>query len=54
MAHDRDHDHPPVGLPPKAKAPPLVSKAKPDSTRREHPESVPREPVDPRTHPGRW
>ena len=52
MSHDRDHDHPPQGLPPKG-PPPLASKPKPDRTRQEHPNSIPREPVDPRTHPGR-
>jgi hypothetical protein len=54
MAHDRDHDHPPVAPPPKPKAPPLASRPKPDSKLREHPDAAPREPVDPRTHPGRW
>jgi hypothetical protein len=54
MAHDRDHDHPPLGHPPKAKPQPLVSKPKPDSRRPEHPTAVPREPVDPKSHPGRW
>jgi len=53
VAHDRDHDHPPPApLPPKAPAP-LSSKPKPDSKRREHPNAIPREPVDPRVHPSR-
>ena len=54
MAHDRDHDHPQPAPGPKGKVRPLVSKAKPDHKRLEHPTGVPREPVDPRAHPGRW
>ena len=53
MSHDRDHDHPPpAALPPREKAP-LLSRPKPDSKRREHPSTAPREPVDPRLHPSR-
>lgn len=53
MSHDRDHDHPQPAPAPKSKAPPLVSKPKPDHGHLEHPTGVPREPVDPRVHPGR-
>jgi hypothetical protein len=52
MSHDRDHDHPPSGVPPKG-PPPLVSKPKPDCKRPEHPTAEPLEPVDPRAHPSR-
>jgi hypothetical protein len=51
MSHDRDHDHP-EPLPPREPEP-LVSKQKPDRTRCDHPTVVPREPVDPKTHPNR-
>jgi len=53
MAHDRDHDHPAPATP-RAKPVPLVSKPKPDHKLREHPNGLPKEPVDPRAHPGRW
>ena len=52
MAHDRDHDHPPVALPPRGPRP-LSNRARPDQSRREHPTAVPREPVDPKSHPSR-
>jgi hypothetical protein len=51
MSHDRDHDHP-SPLPPREPEP-LVSKQTPDRTRCDHPTIVPREPVDPKTHPSR-
>ena len=52
MAHDRDHDR--HGNPPPPKPPtPLESTACPDRKRSEHPTAVPREPVDPKTHPSR-
>ena len=52
MAHDRDHDrHAPAPQPPAPE--PLESKDCPDRKRREHPTTVPREPVDPRPHPNR-
>jgi hypothetical protein len=51
MSHERDHDHP-QPLPPRELAP-LVSKQKPDRIRCDHPTVVPREPVDPKTHPSR-
>jgi hypothetical protein len=51
MSHERDHDHPPP-LPPR-ELPPRVSKQKPDRIRCDHPTVVPREPVDPKTHPSR-
>ena len=51
MAHDRDHDHPPM---PQPRVPqPLASRLRPDSKSREHPTALPREPVDPKCHPGR-
>lgn len=52
MAHDRDHDRhaPPSPAPSPA---PLESRDCPDRKRREHPDTVPREPVDPKTHPNR-
>jgi hypothetical protein len=52
MSHERDHDHPPapVAIP---REPELRSRPKPDHRRREHPTVVPREPIDPRTHPSR-
>jgi len=52
MSHDRDRDHPPPAVvPPKVPAP--GSHQKPDRFRAEHPTPVPREPVDPRSHPSR-
>jgi hypothetical protein len=51
MAHDRDHDHPPA---PQPRVPqPLSSRLRPDYKRREHPTALPREPVDPKSHPSR-
>ncbi|MGZ5061691.1 MAG: hypothetical protein ACXWG3_16000 [Usitatibacter sp.] len=51
MSHDKDREHPP---PPSPKDPaPLASRPKPDCKRVEHPSAIPREPVDPRTHPSR-
>ncbi|HST02473.1 MAG TPA: hypothetical protein VLJ84_12515 [Usitatibacter sp.] len=52
MSHERDHDHPPAPTP-RHEAPAPSSLPKPDRTRAEHPTSVPREPVDPRSHPSR-
>jgi hypothetical protein len=52
MSHDRDHDHPPTGVPPKEPQP-LASNPKPDCKRPEHPSAEPIEPVDPRAHPSR-
>jgi hypothetical protein len=52
MAHDRDHDHPPVTQPPRTPRP-LSSRTRPNNERREHPTDVPREPVDPKSHPAR-
>jgi hypothetical protein len=52
MAHDRDHDHPPVVPPPRGPQP-LASRQRPDYKRREHPSPLPREPVDPKSHPSR-
>ena len=51
MAHDKDHDHPPVPAPREPR--PLSQRVRPDYKRREHPTPVPREPVDPRAHPSR-
>jgi hypothetical protein len=51
-SHDRDHDHPPSGPPPKGPQP-LISNPKPDCKRPEHPTAEPREPLDPRAHPHR-
>ena len=51
MAHDRDHDRPPV-LQPRGPEP-LASRLRPDYKRREHPSALPREPVDPKSHPSR-
>ena len=55
MSHERDREHPkpqPHLHPPKEHAPPS-SEPCPDRKRSEHPTVVPREPVDPRTHPSR-
>jgi hypothetical protein len=53
VSHERDHDHrPPETLPPRDEPPP-GSKQKPDRPHSEHPTVVPREPIDPRTHPSR-
>jgi len=54
MAHDRDHDHPPpqpASIGPRE--PPLARAPCPDRKRHEHPTVVPREPVDPKSHPSR-
>jgi hypothetical protein len=54
MAHDRDHDHPPpqpASIGPREA--PLASAPCPDRKRHEHPTVVPREPVDPKSHPSR-
>jgi len=55
VSHDRDHDHPsPAPAPREVRPPPLpASNPKPDRPRAEHPSIVPREPVDPRSHPSR-
>lgn len=52
MSHDRDRDHRPP-LPPREEAPAPGSEPKPDRERCEHPAPVPREPVDPKSHPSR-
>ena len=52
MAHDRDHDHQGTAPPPREPLP-VESKPCPDRKRREHPDGVPREPVDPKSHPTR-
>jgi hypothetical protein len=51
MSHDRDHDHPAV-IPPR-EPDVKVSKPVPDRERSDHPSPMPREPVDPRSHPQR-
>ena len=53
MSHDKDHDHPQPPVVTPREPEPLGSKPKPDRERREHPTVLPREPVDPRTHPSR-
>jgi hypothetical protein len=53
MSHDRDHDHPPQPLNPPREPQPIASRQKPDRVRPEHPSALPREPVDPKSHPGR-
>jgi hypothetical protein len=50
VAHDRDHDHPPV---PPRDTRPHTNRLRPDYKRREHPTAVPREPIDPKSHPSR-
>jgi len=51
MSHDRDHDHH-APEPREVRTPHVpASNPKPDRPRSEHPSIVPREPVDPRTHP---
>lgn len=52
MSHDRDHDHPVPGAPPRPPQP-LESRRKPDRQRSDHPTEIPREPVDPKMHPSR-
>ncbi len=52
MAHERDHDRPPVA-PPRPPQSPHSSEPKPDRERCDHPTIVPREPVDPKVHPNR-
>jgi hypothetical protein len=52
MAHERDHDHPPPPTPRQDPAQPS-SLPKPDRVHADHPTGVPREPVDPRSHPSR-
>jgi hypothetical protein len=52
MSHDRDHDHPTPAEPREVRPPHVpASNPKPDRPRSERPSIVPREPVDPRTHP---
>jgi hypothetical protein len=51
MAHDKDHDHPPVTLPRDVRG--LLNRPRPEYKRREHPGGIPREPVDPKSHPSR-
>jgi hypothetical protein len=52
MSHDRDHDHKVPHVPP-PREPMLHSTDGPDRKKPEHPTGTPREPVDPRPHPGR-
>ena len=52
MSHEKDRDHRPAHAPREPQQ--LVSRTCPDRNRREpHPTPVPREPVDPKVHPGR-
>jgi hypothetical protein len=51
MGHERDREHP-TELPPRETAPDS-SKPCPDRKKSEHPNAIPREPVDPKLHPGR-
>ncbi|HET7728697.1 MAG TPA: hypothetical protein VFK48_01575 [Usitatibacter sp.] len=53
MSHDRDHDHPAPAPAPKPPPVPQESRKCPDRGRSEHPSIVPREPVDPKSHPSR-
>jgi hypothetical protein len=51
VSHERDREHR-TEAPPKEPVP-HASEPCPDRKRHEHPTTVPREPVDPRTHPSR-
>lgn len=54
MSHERDREHPPQPAPaPQPRSHGPSSEPCPDRKRSEHPMVVPREPVDPHSHPNR-
>ena len=53
MSHEKDRDHQAPAVHPPREPDPLTSRKTPDRKRPEHPTVLPREPIDPKTHPSR-